>query len=243
MDLIFHDGLQEPIDVERMTEFDVASILDQLYDTRSDIDSSHVLEELGSWALDYTNLYDWSGNTPDIQSKGARLFQIWAEDKNSGEVVGVIRGHFALIPFTFSISTMRDYYTQNGSLPYYPMAIITSLRTTFKENDQLDELLENMFKQISFMWQAERMDAIHTIEKGSDMWKRFVSSFDEIIHFTVACPSIHRRLIDALKRRNYRITGVTQLLASPAPSYDKATIEHHIKNAEKLLDSASSKKH
>ncbi|MCK5347385.1 MAG: hypothetical protein KAR20_28440, partial [Candidatus Heimdallarchaeota archaeon] len=75
--LQFHDGLKESIDVERMTEFDVDSILNQLYDNR-DVDSSELLQELGPWALDFSNIFGWSENIPDVDPQSARLFQIWA---------------------------------------------------------------------------------------------------------------------------------------------------------------------
>lgn len=235
MRLKFHDGLKESIDVDRMTDFDVQSILEPLYDTRSDVDASQILEELGPWALDYTNLYDWSENTPDVHTKGSRLFQLWAEDTNSGKVVGVVRGHLALVPFTWSAVTLRDYYKKGETAPFYPMAIITSLRSTLRENRDLDIFLDRTFKEIRKAWTREREEAIVTIQKDSELWRRYVASFEEIIHFTILCPSIHRRLIDALKRKDYRISGVMQLLASTSNVYDKATIDHHIRNVEKVL--------
>ena len=238
MNLRFHDGLRETIDLDRMTEFDVESILEPLYDTRGDIDASQILEELGPWALDYTNLYDWSENTPDVHAKGSRLFQLWAEDVETGKVVGVVRGHLALLPFTWSAVTLNDYYKKRETVPFYPMAIITSLRSTLKHNYNLDVFLDLMLEEIQKSWKRERQEAIDSMKKGSELWKRYISSFEQIIHFTILCPSIHRRLIDALKRKDYRISGVMQLLASPTHSYDKATIEHHIRNVEKVLKSS-----
>ena len=102
--LRFHDGLKESIDVKRMTEFDVNSILDQLYKNR-DVDSSEVIEELGPWVLDFSNIFGWSENIPDVDSQSARLFQIWVEDEKSKEVIGIIKGHFTVLPFTWSSST------------------------------------------------------------------------------------------------------------------------------------------
>ncbi len=237
MNLRFHDGLKDTIDVERMTEFDVESILEPLYDTRTDIDASQILEELGPWALDYTNLYDWSENTPDVYSKGSRLFQLWAEDLDTGKVVGVIRGHLALLPFTWSAVTLRDYYNKGETVPFYPMAIITSLRSTIKKNRELDLFLDTALEEIQSTWKRERQEAIDTMKKDSELWRRYVAAFEDVIHFTILCPSIHRRLIDALKRKDYRISGVMQLLASPSNVYDKATIDHHIRNVEKVLKS------
>jgi hypothetical protein len=42
-------------------------------------------------------------------------------------------------------------------------------------------------------------------------------------------------LIDSLQRNNYRITGIMQLLTSPSPSYNEASVKHHILAAKKQL--------
>lgn len=236
MDIIFHDGIKEPIDVERMSEFDIQSVLDQLFDSRTDIDSASVLEELGPWVLDYTNLHDWSENIPDVQKNGSRLFQLWAENTSTSRIIGVTKGHFVLVPFTLSSSAMKDYYALEATPPYYPMAIITSLRSALREPEDLDEFLKALFEAVSQNWKERRQEAIETLGKETELWKRYVYCFEDIIHFTVLCPSIHRRLIDALKRQGQRITGVMQLLASSSPSYDRVAIEHHMKKARKLID-------
>jgi len=236
--LQFHDGLRESIDVKRMTEFDVNSILDQLYGNR-DVDSSEIIEELGPWVLDFSNIFGWSENISDVDSQSARLFQVWAEDAKSKKVIGIIRGYFTLVPFTFSSSTLKDYYMLEAEVPFYPMAIITSLRTTIKEAEPLDDFLKELLNEVSQTWMRRRTEVISNLESGTELWKRYVYSFEQIIHFTIMCPSIHRSLIDALKRRDYRITGVMQLLASSSPFYDKATIDHHIRKVKAILEKQS----
>lgn len=234
----FHDGLKESIDVKRMTEFDVNSILNQLYEHR-DVDSSELLEELGPWALDFSNVFGWSENIPDVDPQSARLFQIWAEDEKSKSVIGTIKGYFTLVPFTFSSSTLKDYYMLQAEVPFYPMAIVTSLRTTIKEIEPLDDFLQKILNEVSQTWMKRRAEVISNLESGSELWKRYLYSFEQIIHFTIMCPSIHRIIIDALKRMDYRITGVMQLLASSSPFYDKATIDHHIRKVKAILEKQS----
>jgi hypothetical protein len=49
-------------------------------------------------------------------------------------------------------------------------------------------------------------------------------------------------MIDALQRNNYRISGVMQLLSSSAPSYDEATIKHHLRLSQKVIKEVEKKK-
>ncbi|MFX0212433.1 MAG: hypothetical protein ACFFDT_41045, partial [Candidatus Hodarchaeota archaeon] len=110
------------------------------------------------------------------------------------------------------------------------------------EEHKLEFLLEQMRKGISSNWKEVRKKTIKRLSKGSDLWKRYVFSFEEVIHFTFLCPSIDREMIDTLQRNNYRISGVMQLLSSSAPSYDEATIKHHLLSSQKMLKEVEKKK-
>ena len=240
LNLILHNGRQKALDVVRLEEFDLKSISEKFFPNR-DIDSSSLFEQFGDWCVDFTNVHGWAKEMPDIDPRSARLFTIWAEDANSGDVLGLARGFYILMPFTLSPTTIREYYLPQEEMTYYPMAIISSLRTMIKEENQLDFLLDQMRKEISSNWRELRKNTIKILSKGSDLWKRYVFSFEEVIHFTFICPSIDRELIDTLQRNNYRISGVMQLLSSSAPSYDEATIKHHLRSSQKVLNEIEKK--
>ncbi|MFX0122142.1 MAG: hypothetical protein ACFFAE_00760 [Candidatus Hodarchaeota archaeon] len=242
LNVIIHNGRQKPLDVERMVEFDIKSIKEKFFPTR-DIDSSTLFEQFGDWGVDFTNVHGWAEEIPDIDPRSARLFTIWAEDVNTGDVLGITRGFFILMPFTLSLPTMREYYSFQEEMTYYPMAIISSLRTTIKEERKLDFLLGKMREEISSNWKEVRKNTIKHLSQGSDLWKRYVFSFKEVIHFTFLCPSIDREMIDTLQRNNYHISGVMQLLSSSAPSYDEATIKHHLLSSQKVLKEVEKKKY
>ncbi len=234
LNLIIHDGRQNALDVDRLKDFDLKSVSEKFFPTR-DIDSSSLFEQFGDWCVDFTNVHGWAEEIPDIDPRSARLFTIWAEDENTQEVLGLARGFFILMPFTLSPTTIREYYSPQEDMTFYPMAIISSLRTRIKEEKKLDFLLDQMRKKISSNWKELRSNTIKLLSKGSDLWKRYVFSFEEVIHFTILCPSIDREMIDTLQRNNYRISGVMQLLSSSSPSYDEATIKHHLRSSQKLL--------
>ena len=235
LNIRIYNGREQAIDIERMAEFETRSIFGRLFHGR-DMDTTSLFEQLGPWVLDFTNVHGWSEEIPDIDHRSARLFTIWAEDKDTGEVLGIIRGFFVLAPFAITPRTMREYYMLQEDVPYYPLAIISSFRSIIHREKELDAFLDEMRESISTNWKILREKTIKHLLKGSDLWKRYVLSFDRIIHFTFLCPSIDREIIDALQRNNYRISGVLQLLASPSPSYDEATIKHHLISVQKLLD-------
>lgn len=120
-------------------------------------------------------------------------------------------------------------------VPYYPMAVISSFRTSIRDEKTLDCFIDQMKEGISLNWKELRNKIIKRLLKGTDLWKRFILSFDQVIHFTFLCPSIDRELIDALHRNNYRISGVMQLLASTSPAYDETTINQYFRLAKKTL--------
>ena len=60
--------------------------------------------------------------------------------------------------------------------------------------------------------------------------------FDKIIHFSFLCSSKDRELIDSLRQKDYRTTGVMQLMSSPTGSYDQAMIKSHLKAAKKIVE-------
>lgn len=232
--ITIHNGRETAIGFKRMVEFDTKSLLDRLFKGR-DVDSIKVIEQLGPWSLDFTNVFGLAEDVPDIDSRSIRLFTIWAEDTDKEEVLGLVRGFFVLLPFIMSPKIAKEYYMFQEDVPYYPMAIISSLRTTIQEEARLDWFLDQMRDGISSNWKELREKTIKRLPKDSDLWKRFVLSFDNIIHFTFLCPSIDRELIDALQRNDYRLSGVMQLLASPSPSYDEATVKHHLTSARKVM--------
>ncbi|MFX0116926.1 MAG: hypothetical protein ACFFB3_20425 [Candidatus Hodarchaeota archaeon] len=232
----FHDGREEPIDVDRIIEFENRSLNDRLFQGQEEVDAKIILEELGPCVIDFANIHGSSQDIPDIHPSSARLFTIWGENAATGEVIGLIRGYFVLPPFSSSRTSTRDYYTQQERVPYYPLACISSFRTILKEKEALDEFIDQLLVAVSKNWQKLRVITIERLRKGSDLWKRFLLSFDHIIHFSFLCPSIDRDVIDALKRKDYRVTGVMQLLASASPFYDQAAKNHHLRTVQQILD-------
>ncbi|MFX0113050.1 MAG: hypothetical protein ACFFB3_00730 [Candidatus Hodarchaeota archaeon] len=232
----FHDGREKAIDVYRMIEFENKSLHDRLFKGHEEIRAKTILEELGPCVIDFANIHGWSEDIPDIHPRSARLFTIWGENSETGEVIGVVRGFFVLPPFTTTRISTKDYYMQRERVPYYPLACISSFRTILQEKEALNEFLNQLLEEISANWQNLRNDAISRLKRGSDLWKRYVLSFDQIIHFSFLCPSIDREVIEALKRKDFRITGVMQLLAATSPFYDQAAISHHLRTVHEILD-------
>ena len=230
----FHNGQKEPLNSERMADFERKSIMARLF-SEEVINATSLLEQLGPTILDYTNIHDWSQEIPDISTKSARIFIIWAENSQTKEILGVTRGFFIIVPFTFTMQTAEEYYKFQEDTPYYPMAIVTSLKYISMPKKHLDTFLSKLRDYLSLEWIERRKTIIDNLKKDSDLWKRYLFSFKELIHFTFQCPSIDRELIDSLQRNNYRITGIIQLLASPSPSYDEASVKHHILTAKKQL--------
>jgi len=235
LNVVIHDGREEPVDLKRMMEFEHHSIIGRFFKGR-EFDASILFEQLGPWAIDFMNVHGWAKEIPDIDSRSARLFTVWIEDAEAKEVIGMVHGFYLLLPFTLSSTTIREYYLLQEDVSYYPLAIIYSIRTIIQDENQLDLLLDRIREGIASTWKKVRLNVIDHLPKGSDLWKRYVFSFNDIIHFTFLCPSIDREVIDALQRNDYRISGVLQLLASPTPSYDEATIAHHLRTARKIVN-------
>ncbi|MFX0173361.1 MAG: hypothetical protein ACFE9L_15820 [Candidatus Hodarchaeota archaeon] len=163
------------------------------------------------------------------------MFSLWAEDTDTKKVLGIIHGFYMVIPLIVTPSSAQEYYKLQEDIPYYPMAIVRSFRTIIQDRIKLDWFLDQMRSAISQNWKEVREKTIARLPKDSDLWKRYIFSFDEIIHYTFLCPSVDRELIEALKRNDYSISGVMQLLASPSPAYDDATLAHHIRGVKQMI--------
>jgi hypothetical protein len=235
INLKIHNGRKKPLDVKQMAEFDSKSIFERFFKSQT-YDASNMFELMGDWVVDFTNLHDWAKEIPDIDPKSARIFTLWAEDSNTREILGLIRGFYILLPFTLDKATIHDYYSLAEDVPYYPMAIISSFRTIITEEKLIDKLLEQIREAMGRNWKEVREETIRRVPKESKLWKRYVFSFPELIHFTIVCPSSDREIINAVNRLNYRMTGVMQIFSSPSPSYDEATIRHHLRSAQEIID-------
>ncbi len=235
--LKFYNGLSHFIDKDRMTEFEEKSLSDRFYSGR-DVSTETVIEELGPIAIHYANVQPWAQEIPDIDRKSARAFSLWAEDNNTNEIVTTVKGFYALIPLQWGKETIREYYSFSENVPYYPMVVISSFLTIINEESQLERLVERVREEIQKNWQDLRERMINTLEK-TDLWKRYVLSFDSIIHFSFLCSAFDRELVKALQKSNYRITGSLQMLASPTSSYDDAMIAAHLSGAKKVLEKAN----
>ena len=236
MKLKFHDGREKPIPLTKMAIFENNSVYHRLYGGE-ETDLRTVIEEIGLCALDFKNVHEGSEDITDIDIRSTRLFTIWGENSETGEVVGLIRGFVLLLPFsTPSPPDWYEFYSLRDTVPMYPMAIISSIRAISLNRENWDEFITQLLKQISLIWQKVRKKTISRLPEGSPLWKRYIFSFEDIIHFSFTCPSIDREIIEVLKRRGFRITGFLQLLSSPSPVYDHAAIDHHIKKAQKIVN-------
>ncbi|MFW9855168.1 MAG: hypothetical protein ACFFFG_08900 [Candidatus Thorarchaeota archaeon] len=239
--LTFYNGRIHHIDIERVFRFEMEAVINRYY-SGLEIDSITLIEDLGPIQLDFTNVHPWGPEIPDVDERSARLFTLWAEDDQTKDVVVIIRGIYVLLPFQWGQSTLRDYYDFAKDIPYYPLAVISSFRTSFREEIQILQLIDRAKDEIEKNWRELRISVINRLEEGSDLWKRYVLCFDHIIHFSFLCPSIDRELLDALRMKNYRTTGVMQLLASPESSYDRAMINSHLTEAKRLIGEIEEKK-
>ncbi|MFX0141114.1 MAG: hypothetical protein ACFFDN_46175, partial [Candidatus Hodarchaeota archaeon] len=220
--------------VERMTEFENKSAFDRLFSSPA-IELTTAFEQLGPCAIDFTNIHVWSKDIPDIDERSARIFSLWVEDTDTKNILGIVHGFFMVLPFIVTPTSVKDYYALKEDTPYYPMGIVRSFRTIIREKKKLDWFLDQIRDAISQNWKELREKTITRLPKGSELWRRYILSFDNIIHYTFLCPSIDREVIDALQRNDYRISGIMQLLASPSPAYDAATLAHHIRGAKKMI--------
>lgn len=236
--LVFYDGLDYSIDEKRLTEFSV-KLTNRFY-LGDDIEFVRVVEEFGPVVTHYSNIQPWGEEIPDIDRRSARIFSVWAEDNNTREIVVTVRGFYITTPFHWGKETVQDYYFLSEDVSYYPITVITSFLTILSDEQHLISLIERVKEEIQKNWHNLRQRIIETMEK-TDIWKRYVLSFEKLIHFSFLCSTIDRELADALRKKNFRITGILQMLSSPTPSYDKAMVEIHINNAKRILKKANKK--
>jgi hypothetical protein len=233
--LQFYDGRKQSIDQKRLVDFEMRAIINRYYHGE-DINVSTLIEDLGPINLDFTNLHPWAEKIPDIDRRSARLFTLWAENEKTKEVVVILRGFYVVLSFTWGKSQLSEYFGLADNIPYYPIAVITALRTAIYEVDQLSSLLDRIKEEIELNWRELRQQIINNLDKNDELWKRYVYCFDKIIHFSFLCSSKDRELIDSLRKKDYRTTGVMQLMSSPTGSYDQAMIKSHLKTAKKIVE-------
>jgi len=234
--LRFYDGRTHAIDKNRIYEFETKALTNRYYSGRA-MDVATVVEELGPIALTYSNVQPWSEEIPDIDQRSARLFTLWAEDKDTRDIVLIIRGFYIVVPFHLGKREIKDYYLFSENVPYYPMAVISSFQTILNDKPQIIVLLAQVKKEIQKNWHELKQRVIESLDK-TDLWKRYVLAFEKIIHFSLLCSSFDRELIEALQTEDYRLTGVLQMYASPTASYDQAMIESHLNGAKKIIEEA-----
>jgi hypothetical protein len=230
--LQFHDGRTTPITQDRLVQFDISSVVDRFYQTRT-IDASAVICDLGPIHIDFTNIHDWAEDIPDIDNRSARIFILWAENPDTDEVVLLLRGFFILVPFEFGMEQLKEYHTRHDT-PCHPMAIISSFRTIYDDVDILVELIERIDQELNNHWRERRKTLIERLERNF-LWERYVYSLDTISHISYLCPSMDRELLAALKRNDFSSTGVLQVMASPIPSYNQVSLQSHLKKAKGII--------
>lgn len=235
--LKFYDGRTHAIDKKRLSEFETKALLSRFYSGRN-MESTTVVEDLGPLAIFYTNVQPWAEEIPDIDKKSARVFTIWGEDRDTKEIITLLHGFFVVFQFEYEKETIEDFYSLKETVPYYPWAIISSFLTIFSEQKQISNLLDRVIEEIQKHWVKRRQNVIQTLKK-TELWKRYVLSFEKIIHFSIMCSSFDRELIEALRRKKYRMTGILQMFASSTPSYDQAMVSSHLRKAKTMLERAS----
>lgn len=229
----FYDGLEQKIDINRLIDFDNRQ--SERYFTDVSIEVSKLFEDLGPYILDYTNLQPWTEENPDISEKSTRVFTLWAEEIDTKKICLILRGFFALSPFSLGASTYYNISEKNTS--FYPLAILSNFRTNYTDSAKIDSLIDQAMKEINTHWKKLRMKTIERLTTGSDLWHRYNYTIDKIIHFTIQCPSMDRELTESLRRKGYRTTGVMQLLSSPVEEYSKASLDEHIRKAQEYIKS------
>ena len=237
--LRFYNGRTHSIDQKRLAEFETRAIINRYYHGE-EINVATLIEELGPINLDFTNIHPWSDQIPDIDKRSARLFTLWAEDDNK-DVVIILRGFYAILSVTWGKNQLLDYFSVTENVPYYPMVVVSALRTIIHDRLQLSALLDRTKDEIELNWRELRLQVINNLDKNDDLWKRYVFCIEKIIYYSFLCSSMDRELIDSLRRIGYRTTGVMQLMSSPTMSYDKVMIDSHLKEAKKLMKKLDSK--
>lgn len=96
--LRFYDGRTHFIDKKRMSEFEARALTDRFF-AGENVDVAAVIEELGPVSLHYSNVQPWAEEIPDINPRSARIYTIWAEEKETKEIVVILKGFFILTPF------------------------------------------------------------------------------------------------------------------------------------------------
>ena len=129
---------------------------------------------------------------------------------------------------------MEDYYFGKTDASYYPKVLITTFKIVLTEAKKLDDFITYLSDVIEIKWQSIRERVISS-SVNKDIRKRFILSFKKIIYYSYIIPSVEQDLIKALKRRDYLITGVSQILSSKSVSYDEAVVDNHINESKKLI--------
>lgn len=240
----FHDGREEAIDTKRRQDFDRKVFFERFFPNKQ-IDPTSIYDRFGDWMLDYTNVHAEKKKEGllDINEDSVRIFTLWAENIDTGDILCTLRGFIHLGSFGFDSSwyddiLIRDWeYSDSDLSEYrYPWAIVSSFRTILKEEQDLHIIIQKVKIEINQYWKKIRKRTINRFEKGTPRWKYYVLSHDEVIHYTIVCPSIDREVIEVLLDTDFSIADFMQILVSKTPAYDEATIRHHLNTAKKILD-------
>ena len=107
------------------------------------------------------------------------MFTLWAEDEETNDVVLIIRGFYVVLSFTWGRSQLNDYFGLKENVPYYPMVVISGLRTIINDDLQLRTLLDRIRDEIELNWRKLRQQVINNLDKNDDLWKRYVLCFEK----------------------------------------------------------------
>lgn len=233
-DFKFYDGTQHFIDTKRMIEFEKKAVMEK-YFNKENIIAKDLIETLGPFQFDFTNMMEWSTNIPDINPKSARLFCLWVEDINTKKVVAILRGYIFLISFDWSLSSVDDYFeVKDHDIPYYPYIVISSFRNIFTTYKEIEDLVLASKKAIQKHWKSLRIKVINQLPKNSDLWNRYVASVEELISISILFPSFDLKLQNVLKELNFTTSSVFQLASSPTKTFNKAMIKDHLSQVKKF---------
>lgn len=238
MKLRFHDGRDEPVSSDRMLAFDKDGMVRRLYGNKT-LDATEVVDDLGPYTLDFTNMHSWGQEIPDIDERSARMFSVWCDDDDTGRMIGIAHGFFMLFPFTFDQPAIEGFYSLTDDGLYYPIAIFRALKFIEMSDDELNHFIDAMLDAVEQNWEKIRNKTVENLEANSPLWKRYATCFKKIIQFSFLIPTIDRALIEALRRRSYKTTGIFQVMSSPSRAYDEATIEHHVQTTREIVEDFS----
>ena len=65
---VFYDRQIQPIDKKRMSKFDKTAFHDRYYPDQNII-TNELINELGAFAIDFTNIHSWYHELPDIDDR------------------------------------------------------------------------------------------------------------------------------------------------------------------------------